>query len=419
MGGANAVWLLGCRVGADLLSFALFLIVSRRFGPEGLGVYAYGFAIAGVVYAITTSGIEEYGIREYARRLQSDGGDIAGRSRLMSDVLGAQLCLAMLVLAALAIYLLLTKPSNDALAIVLTMCTYQIGSAFAGTLFVPAMAEQRMHEPALTELLCRAGAFTAVGAAILVVRQPLADAVLGFAFAGPLMALIGARSAMSRGVRLRPRMTRAAMREGASTLWSFASVNALNQLFTRIGVIALTLQVSSASAGVYATGLKLVETMLLPIVFMGVAAYPRLSQAYANHAEFDRRARRLLALGLALALLASCALFFIVPHLLVPVLGERFDGAQPVIAAMAALLFVQAGEAMLGRVLLCANRHVERAAALGVGAVLCIAMTLLLTPRFGAAGALSVAVSAYLLVNVLYVLNVRGVLRPASFMEHA
>lgn len=419
MGGANAVWLLGCRVGADLLSFALFLIVSRRFGPEGLGAYAYGFAIAGIVYAFTTSGIEEYGIREYARRLQSDGGDVAARSRLMSDVLGAQLCLAALVLAALAIYLLLTRPSSDALAIVLTMCTYQVGSAFAGTLFVPAMAEQRMHEPALTELLCRAGAFVAVGAAILIVEQPLADAVLGFAFAGPMMALIGARSTMSRGLQLRPRVTRAAMREGARTLWSFASVNALNQLFTRIGVIALTLQVSSAAAGVYATGLKLVETMLLPIVFMGVAAYPRLSQAYASNADFDMRARRLLLLGLALALPASFALFFVVPHLLVPVLGERFDGAQPVIAAMAALLFVQAGEAMFGRVLLSANRHVERAAALGIGSALCVATTLLATPRFGAAGALSVAVSAYLLVNVLYALNVRRALRPARLMEGA
>lgn len=86
--GSNAIWLLGCRVLADLLNFALFLVVSRRFGPEGMGVYAYGFAIASFVYAAITLGIDEYGIREYTRRPPHE------RGRLMSDLLGAQVCIA-------------------------------------------------------------------------------------------------------------------------------------------------------------------------------------------------------------------------------------------------------------------------------------------------------------------------------------
>ena len=78
----NASWLLACRVGADLLNFVLFLIVSRHFGPPGMGVYAYGFAIAGFVYSATTLGIDEYGIREYARRPAD------GRAALLADLLG-------------------------------------------------------------------------------------------------------------------------------------------------------------------------------------------------------------------------------------------------------------------------------------------------------------------------------------------
>ncbi len=56
-----------CRISADVLNFLLFLVVSRRFGPEGMGEYGYGFALAGLVYYAATLGIDEYGVREYSR----------------------------------------------------------------------------------------------------------------------------------------------------------------------------------------------------------------------------------------------------------------------------------------------------------------------------------------------------------------
>lgn len=412
MRSANAAWLLGCRVGADLLSFALFLIVSRRFGPEGLGAYAYGFAIAGVIYAATTSGIEEYGVREFARRVGDAQPDAAAqRSRLISNLVGTQACVAAAALAALAAYLALTQPSGATLTIVVALSVYQIGSAFAGTLFAPAMAAQQMMEPAVIELLCRVAAFAAAGALILIGNAPLYAALSVFAPAGALMAALAARSARVRGVRLRPRASREVLREGVRELWPFALVNLGNQLFTRIGVIVLSLQASAAAAGVYATGLKLVETLCLPIVFMGVAAYPQLSQAYVGEGRFADVARRVLVWGLALTLAAAIAMYAIVPSLVTPMLGPRFEGAQPVVAAMAALLAVQGVEVVLGRLLLAANQHRARAAALAVGAALCIAATIAATPVFGVYGALSAAVGAYLFVNMLYALRLRDPLR--------
>jgi O-antigen/teichoic acid export membrane protein len=410
--GANAAWLVGCRIGADLMSFALFLVVSRRFGPDGLGVYAYGFAIAGVIYALTTSGIEEYGIREYARRVHDRTAEAAAsRSELMSDLVGAQCCIAVAALGLLAVYLLLTQPSTATLMVVLSLSLYQIGSAFSGTLFIPAMAAQRMVEPALAEFLCRAAAFTVAGGLILGGAAELHVALTAFACAGAAMAAVAARSAYRRGVRLRARASVATLGKSLRELWPFALVNTFNQLFTRIGVIALALLVSEAAAGVYATGLKLVETVLMPIAYMCVAAYPRLSQAYARDSDFANVSRGVLSVGIALTAVAACGLYVVAPPLLVPVFGGGFKGAEPLIAAMAGLAAVQGVELVLGRLLLAGNRHIVRAAALCAGAVACVVITVAVTPRYGAYGALSVAVSAYVLVCALYALNLRDVLR--------
>ena len=64
---SNAIWLTCSRVLADILSFLLFVAVSREFGPAGTGRYSYSFAIGSLVALAATSGFEEFGIREYVR----------------------------------------------------------------------------------------------------------------------------------------------------------------------------------------------------------------------------------------------------------------------------------------------------------------------------------------------------------------
>jgi O-antigen/teichoic acid export membrane protein len=268
-----------------------------------------------------------------------------------------------------------------------------------------------MVEPALVEFLCRAAAFVIAGGLILGVAAELHMALTVFAGAGAAMAIIAARSAYRRGVRLRPRASWSSFGKSLRELWPFALVNTCNQLFTRIGVIALALLVSEAAAGVYATGLKLVETLLMPIAYLCVAAYPRLSQAYSCESEFANVSRGVLQRGVGLTAAAALGLYVLAPALLVPVFGSGFSGAEPLVAAMAALVAVQGVELVLGRLLLAGNRHILRAAAVCAGAVVCVAVTVAAAPRYGGYGALSVAVSAYVLVCALYAFNLRDVLR--------
>lgn len=408
--GRNALALLACRVGADLLNFLLFLVVSRRFGPEGMGEYGYGFALAGLVYYAATLGIDEYGVREYAR-LPAER-----RPALISNLLGAQVCIAIIVILALIGYLWVTQPTPQMLVIIAAMTLYQLGAAFSATLFVPAMAEQRMLPPAFINLLGRGSAFVITGVLIWVFDWALHAAAVAFAGGGLLMLVLALRSAASFHARLHPNLSRQVVMDGARILWSFAAVGLLGQLLNRIGVIALSLQVGEAAAGIYTTGLKLVEVACLPLVFIGVAAYPRLCHAFADPRGFQRLARQALLIGGVLAAVLAVTMYLAVPPLLVPVLGERFAGAEMIIAAMAAIVFAQGLEIVLGRLMLAANLNVARAVRITVGTIVCVLLTVGLIPLFGIAAAISALVCSYLLVDLLYFGNLFGSLRRRKYL---
>jgi glycosyltransferase involved in cell wall biosynthesis/O-antigen/teichoic acid export membrane protein len=404
----NASWLLACRVGADLLNFVLFLIVSRHFGPPGMGVYAYGFAIAGFVYSATTLGIDEYGIREYARRTAER------RPALLADLLGSQTCIAVIALIALAVYLIATSPGIATLTIILALTIYQLCAAFANTLFVPSMAEQRMVWPSLVIVLGRALGLAIAVPLILIWGAALHIAVLAFALAGVVTAWLAARSAARHGLSLRLNLALPALRANIRTLWSFAAADVMSQLFTRIGVIALTLLATEHAAGVYAAGLKLVELACLPLLFLGRAAYPGLSRAFNDPPEFGRMTRQALWVGFAIAALSAAAMAVAVPPLLVPMLGPGFAGSEEIVAAMAALALAQGVEIVLGRLLLSANLNVARAAWTTLGACVCAALTLATTRMFGIQAAIAAVVVSFVLVDLLYAASLRAALRRRS-----
>lgn len=407
--GRNALVLLACRLGADLLNFLLFLVVSRSFGPEGMGEYGYAFALAGLVYYAATLGIDEYGVREYTYRVRER------RPGLISDLLGAQVCIALVVIVILIGYLRVTQPPPDTLAIIVSMTIYQLGAAFSATLFVPAMAEQQMMPPAFINLLGRGSAFVVTGLLIWGFDCSLRQASLAFAGGGLLMFALALRSARSFNVRLWPNLSARVVIEGTHALWSFAAVGLLGQLLNRIGVIALSLQIGQAAAGIYTTGLKLVEVACLPLVFLGVAAYPRLCQAFASAAAFHKLVRQAVLVGVLLAFVLALAMYLAVPPLLVPVLGERFAGTEAVIATMAAIVFAQGIEIVLGRLMLAANLNVARALRITLGTILCVVLTVAFTPTFGIEAAIVALVCSYLLVDGLYSGSLFGSLRRRNY----
>jgi PST family polysaccharide transporter len=393
----NAIWLTACRATGDFLNLLLFVIISRAFGPAGVGEYSYGFAVASFVFVVGCLGIEEYGLRQYARMQQ------ARRAPFIAELLGAQAIMVVVAIVGLAVYLLLTAPKPTTLVIVVLLAYYQVAVAVAATLFIPAMAEQRMAQPAVSDLVTRALAFAVAGAAIRFGHLPLPLTLLGFPVAGTVLLVLAVRSARPAVGGLRVSLSRTTFVAIVGVLWSFALIEIFVQLLSRVGIIALTLKLGEAPAGVFAAGLRLIDVALMPLAFIGLAAYPRLSQLYITDAAAFRGA----AAGLLWYLVlvsggVAWGLYFVAPELLVPVLGVRFAGAEPVVRMMAAVAVMQALELVLGRLLFAADRQVVRAAGIIAGALSSVVLNLVLIPQLGVSGAVVAGVCSYTLIAILY-----------------
>jgi O-antigen/teichoic acid export membrane protein len=392
----NTAWLTGCRLAGDVLNLLLFVVISRQFGPAGVGAYSYSFAVATFAFVIGCLGIEEYGLRQYARL------DAAARPGFLGELLGTQTLMVAAAVIGLAAYLALTRPSPATLIMVGALGVYQITAAIVATLFIPAMAEQRMLWPALAQLAARAVAFAAAGYAIHIAHAPLALALLGFPPAAVIWLSLAIRSTRRYVPQLRLIVTWAGTRRILAILWSFALLEIFAQMFARVGVIVLSLTVDDAAAGLFATGLRLIEVALMPLSFLGVAAYPGLSQLFATGVPaFRRSAVNLLWIMLFGGGAVAWGLYFVAPSVLVPVLGQRFAGAEPVIQTMAVFALVQAVGVGLGRLLLCADRQAANAAFVAAGAILSVILNVLLVPRYGVNGAIYAGAAAYAAIDVL------------------
>jgi O-antigen/teichoic acid export membrane protein len=410
----NAGWLTISRLGSDLLGLLLFVAISRKLGPAGTGVYAYGFAVAGLVSIGGTLGLEEYGIREYAR------GPRHTRARLLASLLGVQGLMTGGALLALAGVLLASAPDAQTAGVLLSFCMYLLTGALAQTLFIPAYAEQAMSFPAFADLACRAGASLTAIAALQLGGASLAVSLAGFPLAGLVLVGIAAGSARARAGALQGPDSLRAVIEMAREVWSFAASELVFQIYTRSGLILISLLAGESAAGIYASGSKFIDVGIMPLIFLGVASYPALSDGFGREpARFVVLARDLLRGTLFLGGLLGWGLWFVVPALIVPLLGERFAPAREILPWMAGVAVVYAAEIVLVRLMLAAHLQIERLRLLAIGTAVSLLLNVALISLYGLGGAVAAALLTFAAIDAMYALALASRmpgLRPGSLL---
>ncbi|MEJ2237992.1 MAG: oligosaccharide flippase family protein [Gemmatimonadales bacterium] len=405
----NAFWLTGGRLTAHFANFALFVLLSRFFGPDGLGQYAVGMALGGLLYAAVSLGIEDYAIREGARQTPLVRRDFVGR------LLGTQISTALVAVLVLIVFVMIVSYSPSQVAIVLLLASYQLALAFSRTLFVPAFSLQEMRVPSLLELATRLSA-TMASATLIILGAPLVLALVPIPLSGLAFLVFGIGSARKYDQGLTAEVGLGALRKTLLAIWPFAVSILVYQLYARADVIMLSFMRGEADAGIYASSFKFLEVGALPLYFMGVSAYPALSDLFAR--QDSRFSRAALGFQLPLLLAASLlawGLLFVAPHILVPALGEEFRAAIPVVRTLAILAILVGIETATMRLLLVANLQVTRLKHQASAAGLNIVLNFFLIPPYGVLGAVWASISSHLAMVVLYYAALSTVSRTLAY----
>jgi len=412
---SNAIWLSCSRVLADILSFLLFVAVSRVFGPAGTGEYSYSFAIGSLVALAATSGFEEFGIREYVRSAA------AARSQLWSNIVSTQSAQLGFAVAGFAIFLALSDGQSAPVTVVLELTIFQLGSALARTLFVPAMASQAMIAPALLELACRV---TAIALALIVLLMPrppeLTVTLLPFPAAAIVLVMLAYRNSTKHGalwhLDLRWSVLRATWRRTAH----FAGSETLSQFYARTDLLMIAYFLGEERVGLYASDIKFVEVGIVPLTLLGMALYPVLTAVAERPAPaFAAAAREFCGIQLALSGWLAVAITLLLPILVVPLFGARFAPAASLLPWFGLLAIIKGGEVALYRLLYSVHRQSVYFRSLAAGTVMIAVLNVLLIPRIGVSGAIQAAIVSTCCVVLICAAGFTRHLRWRVFVELA
>jgi O-antigen/teichoic acid export membrane protein len=408
---SNTVWLAGGRVVSDALAFVLFILVARHFGASGIGVYSFNFALAAILYELITLGVEEYGVREFARHP-------AARAVLIRSLLGAQLLItavALILLAALAASGVLREADLPLLAF---MVVYQVGSAIARTLFIPAFVHGNVVIQTASEVASRLATLLLALAVVYAGPASLTSTLIGLPIFGLVLLFVAAFTAMRFGSPIAPGFARDMILRALREIWPFAAAGLLFGLYSRTAVLVIFMLLGSAAAGLFASAFKFAEVGWLVLLMLPAASYPHLSRLFhADPAHFRSLSSEVLRAVLVGGALIAWGIYWVVPVLVGPLLGAEFVAAIPALHGMAGFMLVLAPCVVLARLMLVADLQRTRLRIAALQTVLNLALTLMLVPHLDVRGAVVAFVVTQSLIGVQYLyalrahLDMRDVLR--------
>jgi PST family polysaccharide transporter len=383
----NGGWWLAERFGMLGLTLATSVVVVRSLGPADYGELSYVLALVGLLAPLAQFGVSGL----VARGLLERPGDEAAvlRAALLMRFAGSIAAFAV----GLAWWLWFEKQPQDRW-VVLVLLAAQFATAFQ-------VVESwfQVHFKAAALVPWRTGVLVASALLKMAVAALTHDPVLVACVFGIEYLLLGAASLIA--------LRRAGgfwVRPGGSPEWLgwfvrrspwLLASGVAEVIYLRIDIVLLERLRGVGEAGVYAVAARLSEVWyMVPVALMG-AVFPALWSRRTDAASYARSLQGSLDALFALALALAVVVQVIGGPLVEVLFGARFAASTPVLQ-----IHIWAGvfifmRALLSRWLLAEDLLRFSLVTHVAGAVINVALNLLLIPGYGAIGAAIATVISY------------------------
>jgi O-antigen/teichoic acid export membrane protein len=389
----NISWLLADRIARLVGGLLVGFWVARYLGPTAFGSYNYALALALIVGAVATLGLDNIVVRDLVRA-PDEAPTTLGSAALLRLGSGT-LAVAVAVCAAA-----LLRP-NDPTAIALT-ALISLASPLQALSTIDLWFQSRVR--ARDVVLARNAAFLA--ATLLKVALILSGAPLiafGWAFAAEAaLGGIAVAGAYRRGggAITAWRATRPRARALLADSWPLIFSSLLVTLYLRIDQVMIGQMVGDAELGVYSVAVRIAEVFpMLPVAII-TSAFPAVVAAHdVDEALFYDRLRRLYALVAALGYVAALGVTLCAPWMITILAGPGYGAAAPMLVVLTwASIFSGIGVAR-STYLNASNLARLHTATVALGCLTNIGLNWLLIPRFGGLGAAIASLVAYWLAG--------------------
>ncbi|MCX6081544.1 MAG: flippase [Chloroflexi bacterium] len=397
--GKNSLWLLGSRLGTQVLVALFTIVLARRLGSAGFGEYAFIAALIFIANTISTFGTDMLLMRE-----------IAARSDLAS--IPAAL-LIQLALSALFVFLLLSGaryfPNLDpSAAQALKIYGLALFPLALYSIFTSALRGKEQMD--MYALLGLAGALMQVGLAWLMPALNLPGLALGMVIIQVLLTILAGIFCATqiadfwKGWHFNARAMPGVLRSSAP----IGLLAVLGMIYQKLSTGMLSASVGPALTGGFAAALRVLEASKSLHMAVFTALYPAMAktQTKAADAQFFLQLWSGLLAGAALVALGISILAEPLVNLL---FGADFSASIPALRILAWMLVPYTINTFLSLALLSSKQEKNMMIALTSSLVALVALNLWLIPRLGLSGAAWAALSAESLQAGLLLLQLKKI----------
>ncbi|MGE5795865.1 MAG: oligosaccharide flippase family protein [Ignavibacteria bacterium] len=393
----NASWLTVMQGMSDLSGLVLYIVLSRYYGPEGIGIYAFGFSVALIAYYMINFGFDDFGIRESSHIQQDE------RKLLIGKIVSVQLILLVLVFVLFILFLLFTDYSLSSNLVIFSILANLIFLAFSKTFFIPSNAQGNMIFPALSELLLR---LLNVGATVIIIifsKMPIHIAILPYAFFGILLLIVAFKSLINYNGVFKLNYSWKDSIALLKNIWPFSASLLIYPIYVRAGIIIVTFLMGSTAAGIYAPAQKILDVGLMPIALFCFSVFPLLSRYYnQNYEKYEDSAEKYFRAVFIIASVLLWVLYYIFPIVIVPLLGKKFIDSIILVKYFAIVIFFFAISTGFHRLFLASSLHFERIKCYSSALAVNLAMDFILIPMMGAKGAVVALMVSEFVLNLSF-----------------
>ena len=397
--GKNSLWLLGSRLGTQVLVALFTIVLARRLGSAGFGEYAFIAALIFIANTISTFGTDMLLMREIAAH-----SDLASIPAALLIQLALSALFVFLLLSGARYFPNLDPSAAQALKIYgLALFPLALYSIFASAL----RGKEQMDMYALLGL---AGALMQVGLAWLMPALNLPGLALGMVIIQVLLTILAGVFCATqiadfwKGWHFNAHAMPGVLRSSAP----IGLLAVLGMIYQKLSTGMLSASVGPALTGGFAAALRVLEASKSLHMAVFTALYPAMSkpQTKAAEAQFFLQLWSGLLAGAALVALGISILAGPLVNLL---FGADFSASIPALRILAWMLVPYTINTFLSLALLSCKQEKNMMIALTSSLVALVALNLWLIPRLGLSGAAWAALSAESLQAGLLLLQLKKI----------
>jgi O-antigen/teichoic acid export membrane protein len=401
----------GLRVFDAGVTVLVTLLLARVLGAAGFGVFSYGIAWAALLGVPAMLGLEQLVVRGIAAaEAQKDAGRTRGMVAWSVRTVAVVSC-ASAVVGGAAIALTGAIPPGGELAFWVAMVLVPL-TALARVIQAAVRGLEHVVAGFLPELaVMPVVSLALVGLGVVLLGRDF-DAVSAVS-AHVLAALVGLLSAAWLIRNRIPRHVRRAVpvvdrREWLAAAMPLLFISGAHVINRQTDVVMLGVLDGVAAAGIYAVAARGVQLISFVTYAVNAPLAPRVA---ALHATNDAAALQRVVTTSARVILGVSVplggLFIILGPWLLGFFGEEFVAGYPALVILSLGLVAGAAAGPAGVTLLMTGHERGAAVGTGIGAVVNVALNLLLIPQFGLTGAATATATATALTGVIHIWMVR------------